>query len=117
MGVVAATALILPGISFSHFLLILGMYDLLLDAIRSFDLAFLIPLGLGLLVGIVSFSRFLERVMGQFPKQTYLMILGFIIGSVAQIFPGIPVGFGVIFCAVMAAAGFFAVHWISGKEA
>lgn len=116
MGVLAATALILPGISFSHFLLILGMYDSLLEAIKSFDLTFLIPLSVGLLVGIASFSKFLERVMEQWPKQTYLIILGFIIGSVAQIFPGIPAGWGVILCTVMAAAGFGAVYWISGKE-
>lgn len=116
MGVVAATALVLPGISFSHFLLILGMYDLLLEAIRGFDLTFLIPLGIGLLVGIVSFSKFLGQVMERFTKQTYLIILGFIIGSVAQIFPGVPDGWGVVLCAAMVAAGFCAVYWISGKE-
>lgn len=116
MGVVAATALVLPGISFSHFLLILGMYDLLLEAIRDFDLTFLIPLGIGLLVGIVSFSKFLEQVMERFTKQTYLIILGFIIGSLAQIFPGIPEGWHVLFCAAMVAAGFGAVYWISGME-
>lgn len=116
VGVAAATALILPGISISHFLLILGLYDSLLGAIKSFELTFLLPLGLGLLVGIILFSKFLERMMDQWPKQTYLIILGFIIGSVAQIFPGIPTGWGVILCAAMAVAGFCGVYWISGNN-
>ena len=50
-GTAAAVALILPGISFTHFLLILGLYESLLDAVRNIQLTFLIPLGLGVIVG------------------------------------------------------------------
>ena len=83
-GTAAAVALILPGISFTHFLLILGLYESLLDAVRNIQLTFLIPLGLGVIVGVLSLSKLLEHLMGKYPKQTYLMILGFIIGSVSD---------------------------------
>lgn len=84
-GIVSAAALILPGISFSHFLLMLGLYDGLLKAIRSLDFGFLIPLGGGVLLGTFLMSRLLENFMEKYPKQTYLIILGFIIGSVAEL--------------------------------
>ena len=83
-GTAAAGALILPGISFTHFLLILGLYESLLDAVRNIQLTFLIPLGLGVVVGVLSLSKLLEHLMEKYPKQTYLMILGFIIGSVSD---------------------------------
>ena len=83
-GTAAAVALILPGISFTHFLLILGLYESLLDAVRNIQLTFLIPLGLGVVVGVLSLSKLLEHLMEKYPKQTYLMILGFIIGSVSD---------------------------------
>lgn len=84
-GIASAVALILPGISFSHFLLILGLYDGLLNAIRNLDFGFLIPLGGGVLLGAFLLSRLLENFMKKYPKQTYLIILGFIIGSVAEL--------------------------------
>ena len=83
-GTAAAVALILPGISFTHFLLILGLYESLLDAIRNIQLTFLLPLGLGVIVGVLSLTKLLEHLMEKYPKQTYLMILGFIIGSVGD---------------------------------
>lgn len=113
VGVISAIALILPGISISHFFLVLGLYNELLRAIKSFDLLLLLPLGVGLLLGVILFSKILEYALRKYPKPTYLIILGFILGSVAQIFPGIPQGFSVILCAGMAVAGFFAVSKIS----
>ena len=84
-GIVTAAALILPGISFSHFLLILGLYDRLLISVKTFELSFLLPLGAGICIGIVLFSRNLEKLMEKYPRQTYMIILGFIIGSVGEI--------------------------------
>lgn len=109
-GIISAIALVLPGISVSHFLLILGVYEKLLNAIRCFDFLFLLPLGLGLMIGIFCFCKILENAMSKYPKQTYLIILGFILGSVAQIFPGIPGGIYLPVCIVTAAVGFCCVY-------
>lgn len=109
-GIVSAAALILPGISFSHFLLILGLYDQLLNAVKTLNLTFLLPLGLGVLGGIVLLSKLLERFMTKYPKQTYLIILGFIIGSIAEIFPGLPQGGTFFICAIAAIVGFFVTY-------
>lgn len=116
IGAVASAALILPGISVSHFLLILGVYDSLLNAISNMDFTFLCPLGIGILLGIILFSKLLEYLMKRHPKQTYLIILGFILGSALQIFPGIPSHQNLLVCTVLAVMGFFAVYQISKKE-
>ena len=113
VGVISAVALILPGISISHFFLILGLYNELLKAIQIFDFQLLFPLGLGLLIGVVLFSKILDYVLREFPRPAYLMILGFILGSAAQIFPGIPKGFSAVLCVGMVMAGFWAVSKIS----
>ncbi len=87
-GIFSAAALILPGISFSHFLLILGIYEKLLKAVRTLNLSFLFPLGAGVLLGVILLSRLLECFMEKYPKQTYMIILGFILGSVGEIIAG-----------------------------
>ena len=97
LTVVSAIALILPGISFSHFLLILGLYEPLIGALYSINLIFLLPLASGVFFGIVLFSKLLGTLMEKYPETVYLLILGFIIGSVAMIFPGIPLWRDLIF--------------------
>lgn len=87
-GVLSAAALILPGISFSHFLLVLGIYNQLLESMQTLDVSFLLPLGAGVLMGIVLLSKLLESLMRNYPKQTYMIILGFILGSAAEIAAG-----------------------------
>lgn len=109
-GIISAAALVLPGISFSHFLLILGLYNRLLNAIRIIDLGFLLPLGLGVLGGTVLLSRLLENLMNRYPKATYLIILGFIIGSIAEIFPRIPWNGENLICVIAGGAGFFVTY-------
>lgn len=115
-GIVSAIALILPGISFSHFLLILGLYEPLLAALQSINLIFLLPLALGVFLGIVLFSKLLETLMKKYPETVYLLILGFIIGSVAMIFPGIPLGIDLIFSIMVAVAGVTLTYYSARKN-
>lgn len=94
-GIIIAVALVLPGISTSHMLLVLGMYDTLLLAIKDFDIVFIGVLGIATLVGIVLTTKPLEWVMNKFPHKTYCMIIGFVLGSTFEIFrdkiiPAIP---------------------------
>lgn len=85
VGVVVSIALVLPGISASFMLLALGMYDtVFLEAIQTLNLAFLLPMGVGLLLGSVCTAKVLEKVMDRYPRKTYLLILGFIAGSVVN---------------------------------
>lgn len=115
-GILSASALVLPGISVSHFLLILGLYDELLYAIQTMNLGFLISLGIGVFFGILLLTRLLDYVMTIYPKQSYLTILGFIFASLGEIFPGIPSGFDILGCIGLAIAGFLAVYQMTKQE-
>ena len=96
-GIIIAVALVLPGISTSHMLLILGMYDTMLLAITEFNIIYLGVLGIAVLVGVFLTTKPLEWTMNKFPHQTYCMIIGFVLGSTSEIFsdkilPAIPAG-------------------------
>lgn len=95
-GIIIALALVLPGISTSHMLLVLGMYDSMLLAITKFDLVYIGILGITTVIGIFLITRPIEWTLNKFPHQTYCMIIGFVLGSTSEIFrdkiiPAIPI--------------------------
>ena len=112
-GVVAAVALVLPGISVSYLLLVLGMYSTTIQAIGNLDFEYLIPLGLGGILGVVATTKALEHLMQVYPRATYLIILGFVVASIPTIFPGVPAGAEWIVCALTLVAGFGVVYKVS----
>jgi len=85
-GIIIAVALILPGISTSHMLLVLGMYDAMLAAITGFDLVYLGILGVSVLIGVILTTKPLEWTMNTHPHKTYCTIIGFVLGSTSEIF-------------------------------
>jgi len=98
-GVVIALALVLPGISTSHMLIVLGMYDSMLLAITKFDIVYIGILGVSTLIGVFLVTKPLEWTMKRFPHQTYCIIIGFVLGSTSEIFrdkilPAVPVNAG-----------------------
>ncbi len=115
-GVIAAAALILPGISVSYLLLIMGLYQELMRAISEFDMTFLFPMGVGLMFGIILLTRGLEFVMHRYPQLSYLTILGFVIGSLKEVFPGLPNRSEWILCVLAAAVGFYFIYTLSKSE-
>lgn len=115
-GIIVAIALVLPGISVSYMLLLLGMYDQTMRAITELYLPYLLPIGIGLIVGILLTTSILEKAMTQYPKATYLIILGFIVGSVVKIFPGFPSIGEFLICAFMLVAGFMCIYTLSKQE-
>ncbi|MBQ8165128.1 MAG: DUF368 domain-containing protein [Clostridia bacterium] len=84
-SMIVAVALVLPGISTSHMLLVLGMYEPFLAAAKSLDLSFLLPLGIGVIIGIFLTTKVLDLAMSKFPKRVYMIILGFVAGSIYEV--------------------------------
>jgi putative membrane protein len=85
-GIIIALALILPGISTSHMLLVLGMYDSMIAAITDFDIVYVGILGIATVIGIFLITKPIEWTMNTFPHQTHCMIIGFVLGSTYEIF-------------------------------
>jgi len=86
-GVVAVCSMILPGLSGSYILLLMGNYILVLSAVSSFDFGILVPLMLGVIVGLILFSRLLGWLFDHFKSATIAMLTGFVAGSLLIIWP------------------------------
>ncbi len=81
-GVIMAVSHLAPGISGSTILLALGLYAPMMSSITDLDMAILIPLAVGLVVGILAFARAFDRLVTRSRKSTYMAILGLTVGSV-----------------------------------
>jgi putative membrane protein len=86
-GVIAISSMILPGLSGSFVLIILGNYALVLGAISSFNLSVLIPLALGCGIGLILFANILAWVFKHYEDQTLATMTGFVLGSLVVIWP------------------------------
>lgn len=115
-GMIAAVALVLPGISVSYVFLLMGVYEQVMRAISGFQIIILVPLGVGLLLGIFLTTKILELLMTRFPQITYLIILGFVVGSAIEIFPGVPTGMEWMSSIIMLGVGFFVVQVLEKME-
>ncbi len=114
-GVIIAAALVLPGISVSQMLLMLGLYEIVMKSVASLLILPLIPIAIGVVLGTVGTAKAMDSLMRKYPLATYLIILGFVLGSLRELFPGVPTGLEIPLCLLTAAAGFFAVFTISKK--
>ena len=94
-GAIAICAMILPGISGSFILLILGKYQYIMAAISGLvagenfgqNLLILCVFLVGAVVGILGFSKFLHWLLARWNKETLIVLAGFIIGSLVKVWP------------------------------
>jgi putative membrane protein len=94
-GAIAICAMILPGVSGSFLLLVLGQYEHVIGSVRgliSFEnvganLVTVASVGLGCVVGIVIFSRFLSWLLRKYENNTVAALVGFMVGSLRIIYP------------------------------
>ncbi|MBT3587562.1 MAG: DUF368 domain-containing protein [Flavobacteriaceae bacterium] len=86
-GAIAICAMILPGISGSFILLILGAYKTLSDAIHDYNFKNIFIFIAGAIVGLLSFSRVLKWLFKNYENTTLAVLTGFIIGSLNVIWP------------------------------
>jgi len=103
-GAIAASAMIIPGVSGSFILILLGVYWTVLGSLSGLTstlfveglttemvtrLAIIGSLGIGVVIGILVFSRVMGWALKNYPAITMYLILGLIIGSLYQIYPGV----------------------------
>lgn len=86
-GVIAISSMILPGLSGSFVLIIMGNYALVLGAISTLNMSILVPLALGCVVGIIVFSHAIAWIFKHFENQTLSLMTGFVLGSLVVIWP------------------------------
>ena len=85
-GAVAICAMILPGISGSFILLVLGQYEFVLGAVKERDIGSLIFVALGAIIGLLAFSRVLSWLLRKYEHPTIALLVGFMVGSMRLIY-------------------------------
>ncbi len=86
-GAIAISAMILPGLSGSFILLILGQYAFMLNALKSLQVVTVLPFVAGMVVGIMVFARALSWLLHRYYQATVAMLLGLMIGALRRIWP------------------------------
>lgn len=86
-GAVSICAMILPGISGSFILLVMGKYNYVMQAISDFNWPIIIVFAIGCAVGILAFAKFLHWLLARWERQTLLVLLGFVLGSLIRVWP------------------------------
>lgn len=86
-GALAICAMILPGISGSYILILLGSYKTVLSAVDERDFKIVITVGLGVIFGMLTFARILKWMFNNYKDITLAILTGFILGSLNKIWP------------------------------
>lgn len=86
-GSLAICAMILPGISGAFILVLLGAYKTVLEAVHNRDIKIILAVGLGAIVGILTFSRVLKWLFRNYKNLTLTILTGFVLGSLNKIWP------------------------------
>ena len=86
-GIIASSAMILPGISGSLILVILGVYKILVEALDNLDVKIISSFLVGAVIGVISFSKILKWLFKNYKSLAYSIMLGLVIGSIEKIWP------------------------------
>ena len=86
-GFIAISAMLLPGISGSYILLILGKYEFMLDSISSFNWINILIFSLGAITGILSFSKMIHYLLKNYYRSTIFFLSCLMMGSLNKVWP------------------------------
>lgn len=116
-GFIASSAMILPGISGSFMLLILGVYPTVIGAISNLHFDIIAVTGLGIVIGLVFMSKIINYFLTHFRTATFALIIGLVIGSIFVVFPGVPTTTPLFLLSVVTfVAGLFAAYILGRVE-
>ena len=87
-GVIAISTMIIPGISGSFVMLLLGFYGTIIGAVADLNFLVLIPFAIGCLIGLITVTKLIKWLLARYAEPSYSAILGFVFGSILCIFPG-----------------------------
>ena len=115
-GFIAAATMILPGVSGSLVLMIIGMYNPILNAVSEFNIPVLVLVAIGVLIGFVTMTKIIEILFNKYPQTAYFIILGLLLGSVFGIYQGFGTGIMIIVSIISFIIGFGVSYMLARKE-
>lgn len=88
-GICMSIGVVVPGVSSTIILMLLGVYSAYLTSVAEIYLPVLIPIGIGLCIGAIICMKIIKYLLDNYYIQTFYSIIGFTIGSVFVLYPGI----------------------------
>ncbi len=116
VSLISTFAMILPGISGSFMLLVMGSYTTVLTAIGQWNLPILLPVALGVVLGLVVGTQIIRVLLERFTHPTYVAILGLVVGSLFSVYPGFSWGGEGIVAVVLLLAAAAGAYLFSRQE-
>lgn len=87
-GFLMSAGIVIPGVSSTVILMLFGIYNIYLNAISTLNIAILLPIAIGVIVGGLVFLKIIQILLKYFTQYTYYAIAGFTLGSIFVLFPG-----------------------------
>ena len=115
-SIVSAAAMLVPGVGGSMMMLSFGIYIIYLEAVSTFNMVFLAIMGSGMILGILAGMFFTQKMLLNYSQTLYFAILGFIVGSLLILYPGLSLDISSVVSVFMAGLSFVFAFWISKKE-
>lgn len=115
-GIIGASAMVVPGISGSFILLLIGLYTTAITAVAEFNIPLLIPIALGAIIGLIFTTKVIDKLLSRFPQPTYFAILGLVIGSVFPIYPGFALNMDGIIAIVAMIVGIVLAYFLGSDK-
>lgn len=115
-GILVSIGFVLPGISTTYLLVVLGLYENILNCLSTLNFLPLIPLAFGVILGVFLLTGLLKKSMEKYPFITFPIILGFMLGSIPEVFPPIESGWRLAVSILTFALGFVLVFFVSDEE-
>ncbi|MDG5472881.1 DUF368 domain-containing protein [Jeotgalibacillus sp. ET6] len=115
-GAIASMAMLLPGISGSFILLIIGVYPTVLNSITTMNIPVILVVGAGIATGFILSSKGIRYLLNRFPLMMYSLIIGLVFGSLFVVFPGLDLNVSnVLLSLASLTIGFCTAVWL-GKR-
>ncbi len=109
-GAIMSIGIIVPGVSSTIILMLLGVYSVYLQSIANVYLPVLIPIGIGLLLGSIIVMKITKKLLEKYYAQTFYSIIGFTIGSIFVLLPQGMTLLETILCVLCVALGIYVSH-------
>ncbi len=115
-GFFAGGSMIVPGISGSFIMLLMGQYYVVTSCVADRIVSPLLIVGVGIVLGIFIFAKIINILLKKFPKETFYFILGLVIASLYSIYPGMPSNGIEIIIALVITIVCFMISFIIGRS-
>ncbi len=115
-GFISTATMIIPGISGTMVLMVIGMYPTYIAALSNLYGLVLLILGVGKLLGVIIAARLIHYLLRRFNRGTYFAILGLLLGSVVNVWPGLSGGIMTLLDFLILFAGFMIAYFFQAKQ-